>query len=398
MTDTSSFWDAVDHALERGDAQTAVTAVQEGLRTTAYDERRRFFTQLCALLLRHARSADGAACVAEAGALLWMMPEFHCGTSATASLSVESLLLAAALSTVYMTLQAYDKALTFDRELLQSPTFFTNDGITALERLACVARTLTASRKTGSTRYVDTAVQKGMSLYHGLVKFHARPDDAEQQRQRDAVVRAYLFELGCHRQIQRDYLRAFQSFFALYEDNKETEALCRAALMALCVRAGEGERQAALHDVLHCSGPTTMPSLYAYVQLAYKQQLFRAVDVAAVVAAARDYAPASVVRDALREHNIVLLAKTFDCVYWRSLCVHMDDADITEDQLYDLLGEMVRAQGLAVSIHQDTGYIEFGRKDEVGPRQQPVITDADVFNRVAKATAIIVAAHPDLLS
>ena len=76
----------------------------------------------------------------------------------------------------------------------------------------------------------------------------------------------------------------------------------------------------------------------------------------------------------------------------------MDDADITEDQLYDLLGEMVRAQGLAVSIHQDTGYIEFGRKDEVGPRQQPVITDADVFNRVAKATAIIVAAHPDLLS
>ncbi|KPA81843.1 putative cop9 signalosome complex subunit [Leptomonas pyrrhocoris] len=396
MASTSSFcWDGVDRALERGDAKGAASVAQEGLRAVAYDERRRFFTQLCTVLLRHTRTSDGAVCVAEAGELLWMMPEVRSSSSATTTVSGETLLLAAALATANVTLQNYEKVLVFDRELLQSPAFFTYDGFTAIERLACVARILVASRMTDGTRYVDSAVHKGMSLYHGLVKSCVRLGDAAQ-RQRDAVVCAYLFELACYRQKQNDYVRAFQSFLALHDKNKQTEVLCRAALAALCIRAGEGVRQGALHDVLLRCSPAALPSLYPYVQQAYSQQLFRAADTAAVLAAAGEYVPTNVLRDALREHNILLLAKAFDCVYWRSLCVHMDDDAITEGELYDLLVSMVHAQRLPVAIHQDTGFIEFG-EGQAGARQR-VMTDADVFNRIAKATAVIAAARPDLLS
>ncbi|KPI83056.1 putative cop9 signalosome complex subunit [Leptomonas seymouri] len=396
MAETSSSCGAsVEMALGRGDFKGAATIVQEALRAVSYDGRKSFFTQLCTALLRRARTDNGAPGVAKAGELLWTMPEFRTSSSAASSMSGETLLLASVLATAYMTMHNYEKVLVFDCELLQSPAFFTYDGLTATERLACVARILAASRMTSGTRYVDSAVHKGTPLYYGLAKSCERLDVAAQ-RQRDAVMCTYLFELACYRQQQKDYLRAFQSLLALYERNKQPEALCRAALTALCIRASEGVRQAALQDVLHRSSSLVLPSLYAYLQQAYNQQLFRAADTAALLTAAEAYVAEDALRNALREHNILLLAKTFDCVYWRSLCVHMDDASITEEELYDLLVEMVLGQRLSVAIHQDTGFIEFG-EDEAGVGQR-VAADADVFNRIAKTTAVIAAARPDLLS
>jgi hypothetical protein len=402
---SSACWDSVDQALERGDASGAAATAQNGLRAVAYDERKSFFTQLCAVLLRRARTVSGAKCVAEVGELLWSMPEFRSATSATASLSGETLLLAAVVATAYTTMQNYAKALVFDRELLQSPALFTYDGFTVVDRLACVARTLTASRLTDDTRYVDSAVHKGMSLYHSLAKLpssfslssRTRFDDAAAQ-QRNAVVCAYLLELGCYRQKQNDYLRAFQAFFELHENIRQAEALCRAACSALCIRASEEVRQTALHDVLHCNDVITLPSLYLAVQRAYKRELFCAVDVAAALEAAGDYVPKTVLRDALREHNIVLLAKTFDNVHWRSLCLHMDDADLTETQLYDLLVEMGRGQRLEVAIHQDTGFIEFGSGGKELRSRQDVVSDVEVFKRIARAASIAAAACPDTAS
>lgn len=390
---TSSCWESVDRALECNDAKAAATAAQEGLRAIAYDERKAFFTQLCATLRRHGSTSDGASCVAEVGEQLWMMPEFRVNTSAAATVSGETLLLAAAIAIAYMALENYTKALAFDRELLQSPTFFTYDGFTVVERLACVARFMTASRLTSSTRSVDSAVQKGVSLYHGLAKARV-PADAAAQQQRDAVVQAYLDELGRYRQERCDYLRAFHSFSALYESSGQAEALQRAALAALCIRSSNEVRQAALHDVLSVSSPSSLPSLYTFVHQAYHQQLFRAADTAKALSAMGGLLPQKVLRDALREHNVLLLANAFDCVHWRSLRTHMDDEEITEGELYDLLVAMVRAQRLAVTIHQDTGFIEFGGD---GGGQQ-TITDADVFERIAHTAAAVATSHPALLA
>ncbi|CAG9584213.1 conserved hypothetical protein [Leishmania major strain Friedlin] len=388
-------WATVDAALTRGNASGAAVTALEGLRAATFSGREQFFSQLSSVLLSRARAPETASCVAEACEALWRMPEFRSNSSSGSSLTGEALLLAVALATAYTTVDKLERAISFDAEVLQSSAFFTYNGLTPWDRLACVARVLRASRVTANPRHADSAVQKGMSLYHGIaVRERLESGDEETQRHIHAVVCAYLLELGLYRQERRDYLRAFQSFFVLHESSDDAAALQRAALCALCVREGEADRQAALYGVMQRGSAAllTLP-LYNYVQIAYNGQLFSAADVEGVLAAAGSYAPQPILRDALREHNIIVLAKTFECVHWRSLCLHMDDKNITEGELYDLLVSMVRSHRVCAAIHHDTGFIEF--TSAAGAHAQ--ITDTDAFKRIAAAAAAIAKARPELL-
>ncbi|CBZ39115.1 hypothetical protein, conserved [Leishmania donovani] len=392
---TSFSWAAVDAALTRGDASCVAATALEGLRAATFNGREQFFSQLSSALLSRARAPETASCVAEACEELWGMPEFRSNSSSGSSLTGEALLLAVTLATAYTTVDKLERAIAFDAEVLQSSAFFTYDGLTPWDRLACVARVLRASRVTANPRHADSAVQKGMSLYHGIAaRGRLESGDKETQRHRHAVVCAYLLELGLYRQERHDYLRAFQSFFALHENSDDAAALQRAALCALCVRTGEADRQAALYGVTQ-RGSAALLALppYNYVQFAYNGQLFSAADVEGVLAAAGPYVPQPILRDALREHNIIILAKTFECVHWRSLCLHMDDKHITEGELYDLLVSMVRSQRVCAAIHHDTGFIEF--TSDAGAHAQ--ITDIDAFKRIAAAAAAIGKARPELL-
>ncbi|CAM44438.1 conserved hypothetical protein [Leishmania braziliensis MHOM/BR/75/M2904] len=397
MSDVSSTfpWATVDAALAHGDASGAAATALEGLRASPFDRREQFFSQLSLALLPRARAPETASCVAEACEALWGMPEFRSNRTSASSVTGEALLLAVVLATAYTTVDKLEKAIAFDAAVLQSSAFFTYEGLTPLERLACVARVLKASRITADPRHTDSAVQKGMSLYHGIAdRARYESGDDEVQRHRHAVVCTYLLELGLYRQERHDYLRAFQSFFALHENREDAVVLQRSALCALCVRASEAERQAALYSVtLRGKDAFLTPSLYHYVQVAYNGQLFSAADVEGVLATAGPYLPQSILRSALREHNIIILAKTFECVHWRSLCVHMDDEGITEGELYDLLVSMVQAQRVSAAIYQDTGFIEFTNTAKAHAQ----ITDTDAFNRISAAATAIGKARPELL-
>lgn len=393
---SSSFaWATLDAALTRGDASGAAATALDGLRATTFNGRGQFFSQLYSALLTRARALETASCVAEACEALWGMPEFRSSLSSGSSLTGEALLLAVALATAYTTVDKLERAITFDAEVLHSSVFFTYDGLTPWDRLSCVARVLKASRVTANPRHADSAVQKGMSLYHSVAgRARRESGDGETQRHHHAVVCAYLLELGLYRQERRDYLRALQSFLVLYENSGDAAAIQRAALCALCVRAGEADRQAALCSVTQRGGAALLAlPLYNYLQIAYNGQLFRAADVEGVLAAAGSYVPHSILRDALREHNITILAKTFECVHWRSLCLHMDDKHITESELHDLLVSMVRSQRVCAAIHQDTGFIEFTSAADAHTQ----ITDTDAFKRIATAAAAIGKARPELL-
>ncbi|KAG5464503.1 hypothetical protein LSCM1_00693 [Leishmania martiniquensis] len=388
-------WATVDVALVRGDANGAVAATLEGVRAALFEERKQFFSQLYSVLLPHAQAAETAGCVVETCEALWGMSEFRSNQSSATSLTGEALLLAVVLATAYATVDKLEKAIVFDAEVMQSSAFFTYDGLTPLDRLACVTRVLRASRVLANPRHTDSAVQKGMSLYHSIAgRAQSQIGGDEAQRHRLAVVCAYLLELGLYRQARHDYLRAFQSFLILHEKSKDATALQRAALCALCIRACEEEQQAALCSIAQCSSAALfLPSLYKYVQLAYAGQLFSASDVECVLEAAGSYLPPSLLRDALREHNIIVLAKTFECVYWRSLCVHMGDERITESELYDLIVSMVQSQRISAAIHQDSGFIEFTHS----VTEHAKITDADAFNLIAAAAAAIGKRRPELL-
>ncbi|KAG5490820.1 hypothetical protein JKF63_00942 [Porcisia hertigi] len=388
-------WTKLNAALKCGDAPGAASAALEGLHGASLDGRKAFFSQLSLALLAHARASETAGCVAEACEALWRMPEFRTNHSSTSSMTGEALLLATVLATAYATVDKLDKSMALDVEVLQSPAFFVHDGLTPLDRLACTARVLKASRVTASPRHADSAVQKGMSVYHSIAsQVDPQGGDNETQSHRRAVVCAYLLELGLYRQQHHDYLRAFQSFLALHENSEDPVALHRAALCALCARTCEKERQAILYSVTQRSNVTPLvPPLYDCVQSAYNGQLLSASDVQGALAAAGDYLPQSALRDALREHNIIILAKTFECVHWHSLCVHMDDQDITEVELYDLLVSMVMSHRICAVIHQDTGFVEF--TDDASAHAR--ITDTDAFNRIAVAVTEIGKTHPELL-
>ncbi|KAG5489822.1 hypothetical protein GH5_00705 [Leishmania sp. Ghana 2012 LV757] len=397
MSEASSAfaWATVDAALARGDASGAAATALEGLHAARFEGRQQFFSQLFSVLLPRARAAETADCVAEACEALWRMPEFRSNQSSASSLTGEALLLAVSLATAYATVDKLEKGIAFDTEVMQSSAFFTYDGLTPLDRLACVTRVLRASRVLANPHHTDSAVQKGMSLYHSIAGRPRSPiGDGEAQRHHLAVVCGYLLELGLYRQARHDFLRAFQSFLTLHENSKEPAALERAALCALCIRACEAERQAALCSVTQRHNPALLlPSLYKYVQVAYTGQLFSASDMERVLAAAGSYLSPSVLQDALRAHNIIVLAKTFECVHWRSLRVHMDDERITEGELYELIVSLVRSQRVSAAIHQDTGFIEFIHSAQ----EHAQITDADAFNLIAAAAAAIGKTRPELL-
>ncbi|GET93757.1 hypothetical protein, conserved [Leishmania tarentolae] len=393
---TSFSWSTVDAALRRGDVSGAAAITLEGLRATTFDGRGQFFSELSSAMLTLARAPETASCVAEACEALWEMPEFRSNSSYTSSLTGEALLLAVILATAYTTVDKFERAIAFDAEVLQSSAFFTYSGLTLYDRLACVARVLMASRMTASPHHADSAVQKGMSLYHAITsRAVCQSSEEETQQHRHTAVCAYLLELGLYRQERRDYLRAFHSFFALHENSDDMVALQRAALCALCIRTSEVDRQAALCSVTQRRSAALLPlQLCNGMHIVHNGGLFSAADVEGVLAAARSYMPPSTLRAALREHNIVILAKTLECVHWRSLCLHMDDEHITEGELYDLLVSMVRLQRVRATIHQDTGFIEF-TSSPAGAHAE--ITDIDAFKRVAEAAAAIGKEHPELL-
>ncbi|KAK7202284.1 cop9 signalosome complex subunit [Novymonas esmeraldas] len=399
---SSSFsWVAVDAAVVRGDANGAAAAVLDGLRAVDFDQRKAFFSQLSSVLLRQSRATETANCAAEAGKILWGMPEVRHTQSFASDVTGEALLLAAAVGAAYAAAGNLDQAVTYDAEVLRSSVFFTYDGFSPLDRLACVARVLEASRVSGNARLADVAMQRGMSDYHSLAHLsrHNNSGDEEAQRHRDAVVHSYLLERGLYRQDRQDYLLAVQSFLALYDSSGDVAALHRAALCALCTRAGEAERLALLRAVLqrYATATAALPlPLHHHILRVCDGHLLTPADMEDLLTAAGAYLPTHVLHNALREHNILLLAHTLECVHWQSLLAHMGEQDMTESELHDLLVSMVQGQRLGVAIHHDTGFIEFAC-DNSGAAAHAPITDADALNRIAAAAAAISKAHPELL-